>query len=169
MVLWFVCLTIAGTFLVFRDPKLDYRILAIGSILPDAVDLMARRGVGPAHSVVVVVGFLFAVMGVTIGRRPLRKRLLALPIGALAHLVLDAVWNNTPVFWWPFGSRLVHGSLPSFDRWPAVALVQEVVGVAVGVWCVRHFQLDRSERRSLFLRHGHLDPSLAGPAGAASC
>ena len=169
MFFWFVFPTVAGTFLVFRDPKLDYRVLAIGALLPDAIDTVLRHGVGPAHSVVVVVGFLFAVMIATIGRRAARKRLLALPIGALAHLVLDASWSNTPVFWWPFGSRRVSGSLPSFSRWPWIAVAQEVAGVIVGIWCLHRFGLRQPERRSAFMRNGHLDLSLGAPAAAKSC
>ena len=116
MLLWFASLSVLGVFLVFRDAALDYRLVAVGALLPDPIDTLLRRGIGPAHSVSVAVAFLSAVMLATVGRRTLRRRLLALPIGVFAHLVLDGAWADTAAFWWPFTRRTVDGPLPAFDH-----------------------------------------------------
>ena len=38
MLLWFLGTGIATVWFVFRDPRFDYRVLALGLLLPDAVD-----------------------------------------------------------------------------------------------------------------------------------
>jgi len=77
------------------------------------------------------VAVLVAVMAVTAGRRPIRRRLLAVPIGMFLHLVLDGVFRDTRVFWWPFtGLALPSSRLPSITRgWWNVPL--ELVGVLI--------------------------------------
>ena len=160
MLLWFASLSVLGVFLVFRDAALDYRLVAVGALLPDPVDAVLRRGVGPAHSVSVAVAFLTVVMLATIGRRTLRRRLLALPIGVFAHLVLDGAWADTSAFWWPFTRRAVDGPLPALDHGVVVVIVEELLGAAAAAYCYRRFGLARASRRALFLRSGRLDRSV---------
>ena len=160
MFLWFAALSVLGVFLVFRDAALDYRLVALGALLPDPVDMALRQGIGPAHSVTVAVGFLSVVMLGTVGRRSLRRRLLALPIGVFAHLVLDGAWADTAAFWWPFTRRTVDGPLPSFDHGLFVPVVQELLGLAAVFYCYRRFGLARRSRRDLFVRSGRLDRSV---------
>ena len=63
MLIWFAVMSVTGVVLVFRDPRLDHRLVAVGSLLPNAVDLVVRQGkVGPGHTLVGVVGFLTIVM-----------------------------------------------------------------------------------------------------------
>ena len=166
MLLWFAVLAVAGTFIVFRDAAMDYRLVALGSLLPDVIDAVVRRGVGPMHSLVSAVAVMSAVMLGTIGRRRLRRRLLAIPIGLFAHLVLDLTWTRTQIFWWPIaGNGLggLRGPLPSFDRPLATVLFQEAVGVGVGIWTWRRFGLDDAARRAKFFHTGRLDRVVAGP------
>jgi hypothetical protein len=158
MLIWFAVMSVAGVVLVFRDPFLDHRLVALGALLPDAVDLVVRRGdVGPSHSLVGVVAFLTAVMLGTIGRRKLRKRLLALPIGAMAHLALDGVWTRTKVFAWPVTGWTLPGRLFTLSRPLALNLAMEAVGVAVAVVMYRRCGLDRPARRQAFLHQGALE------------
>ena len=157
MLLWFAALSIAGTFLVFQDAALDYRLVALGAILPDVLDAIVRRGVGPFHSLGVTVAILLGVMLATIGRRLLRRRALALPIGMFAHLVLDATWGRTDVFWWPFTGRSVHGPVPSLGRPVALVLVEEAAGAAVALWLWKRFGLHDDRRRRKFWSSGRLD------------
>ena len=156
MFFWFVALAVAGVFLVFRDPAIDYRAVALGALLPDLVDGLSRRGVGPFHSVVTSVALLVVVMLVTIGRRSVRRRLLAGVVGVFAHLVLDGAWANTDVFWWPISGSITPGRLPWIDRGIAIVVVQEIVGVGVAVWLYRRFALATSENRAELLRSGRL-------------
>ena len=160
MFLWFAVLAVGGTFVVFRDAAIDYRLVAAGALLPDALDGLVRRGVGPFHSLVTTVAVLAAVMLSTIGNRGVRRRILAVPIGLFAHLVLDATWARTKVFWWPIASTRFRGRIPFLDR-PAVVLVmQELIGVGVGVWLWQRFGLSDPARRQKFIRSGRLDRSV---------
>jgi hypothetical protein len=128
LILWFAGGACLLVWLVLRDPRLDYRVLIGGALLPEVVGVHA-------HSVVVSVVVLLGVVAVTVGDRSRRRRWLALPIGMFAHLVLDAVWSNTSMFWWPFsGWSLAGERLPSLTRPLWVVVVQEVAGLAALVW-----------------------------------
>lgn len=160
MFVWFAALAIAGVYLVFRDPAIDYRLIALGALLPDPIDAMLRQGIGPAHSVVSAVVLLFAVMLATIGRRSLRRRLLAIPIGVFAHLVLDGAWSTTETFWWPLAGRVEAQSLPSISRGLVIVAGQELVGVGVGIWLYRKFRLSSKPLRFQFMRTGRIHRDL---------
>ncbi len=156
MFLWFVSFSVLGVFFVFRDPSIDYRLIALGAILPDVVDGAVRRGVGPMHSVVVAVGLLAVVMGATVGRRTLRRRLLAIPIGVFAHLALDGAWASTRVFWWPLAGSVSSRPLPSFDRGVGIALLLEVAGGSGLLYGYRRFRLHVPANRERLLSSGRL-------------
>lgn len=160
MFLWFVTGAIAGVFLVFREPAIDYRLIGAGALLSDPLDSLAFGGIGAAHSVVVAVGLLLAVMLATIGRRSLRRRLLAVPIGVFAHLVLDGAWVTTSSFWWPLAGGLPARSVPSLQRPWWLTIAMEVVGLMVGIWLWKRFRFDRRQNRSRFQKSGRLDPDL---------
>jgi membrane-bound metal-dependent hydrolase YbcI (DUF457 family) len=154
MILWFAACAVMGAWTVLRDPSFDYRVIAVGALLPDAIDAIAgHRAV--AHTLVFAVGALVVVMVVTTNRRPLRRHLIALPIGFLAHLVLDGVWANKALFWWPaFGdwgdTRIVPVA--------GLVVVRELIGLAVLIAVVRRFGLRDRERRIDFARTGRLTP-----------
>jgi hypothetical protein len=129
MALWFVGLSVVLVRNVFRDPRIDYRLVAVGALLPDAVD-GAFGGARAMHSLPLAVLALAVVMLGTVGQRQRRRRLLALPIGMFMHLVLDGMWARTDVFWWPFtGWAFEDTPLPSFDRPLLLLVVMEVVGL----------------------------------------
>src|ERR1700712_5207301 len=115
MFLWFVGTAVAAVWFVFRDPRFDYRLLVVGAVLPDVIDLPARQARW-AHSITVSVAVLVVVMLATAGRKPVRRLLLALPIGMLLHLVFDGAFTATKVFWWPFGGGWGHQRLFSLER-----------------------------------------------------
>jgi hypothetical protein len=162
VILWFAGMSFLAVWLVFRDPAIDHRLVIVGALLPDAIDGLTG-GAWVFHSVVASVALLVAVMLGTIGRRLLRRQLLALPIGTFLHLVLDGAWTNTDVFWWPF-SRGGFGdaSLPSVDR-GGFDIVLEVAGAAALVWAYRRFRLHEPARRATFLRTGRLGRDLVAP------
>ncbi len=155
MFFWFVGSAALAVWLVFRDDRFDYRVLALGALAPDIVDGVAG-GTGVAHSVTTSVVVMAAVMALTVGRRPTRRRWLALPIGMFLHLVADGVFSNTAAFWWPFaGLSLDGGPLPSIERgwW---SLVLEVVGVAMIAFLWRRHSLGDPAQRSLLITQGRL-------------
>lgn len=160
MIIWFAVMSVVLTWAVFQSPALDYRLVALGAVLPV---IEAPFGAGPLHSLGAPTLVLVVVMLATSKRRLLRRRWLGLPIGMYLHIVLDFAWGRTETFWWPFlGLDFSAGSSPEFARgW--LSLLLDIVGVAVGVWAYRRFGLDDAARRDKFLRTGQLDRSIMGP------
>lgn len=164
MILWFAGMSLVAVWVVFRDPALDHRLVVAGALLPDLADgALAVTGLSqpwPAHSLLASAGLLGGVMLATRGRRLLRRRLLALPIGTFLHLVLDGAWTDAHVFWWPFlGADVGAQSLPVAERGPANAVL-ELAGLAALVWAWRRFRLGERPRRQVFLRTGRVGRDL---------
>jgi hypothetical protein len=163
--IWFAVLSVVITWAVFQSPMIDYRLVALGAVIP-VVEV--PFGPGPLHSLIVPTVVLAVVMLATIRRRLVRRRWLGLPIGMYLHLVLDFAFTLTETFWWPFlGLDLSTGSAPELERglW---TVVLELAGIAVGVWAWRRFGLDQPDRRSRFLRTGQLDRAVMGAGGRRS-
>lgn len=154
MFFWFVGTAVLSVGFVFRDPRFDYRLLIVGSVLPLGDGLLG--GARALHSVTVSVALLAVLMAATAGRKPIRRTLLGLPIGMFLHLVFDGAWNDTDTFWWPFtGTRLSAAGFPVSERgWWSVLL--EVVGIALCAWLWRRNDLGDPGRRRDFVRQGHL-------------
>jgi hypothetical protein len=156
---WFVGTAVASVWYVFRDPRFDYRLLIVGSVLPIADGLFAWSD-GPGmrwmHSLLFSVVLLGVVMAVSVGGRPLRKLLLGLPIGTFLHLVFDGAWATTRVFWWPFGGWGIDDApLPEAQRgWWNVLL--ELAGLVIVAWAWRRAGLGEPRRRRHVLATGRL-------------
>lgn len=133
MLLWFVGTSVAAVWFVFRDPQFNFRLVVVGALIPDVIDGIGG-GAGPLHSAVTVIALLAVVMLITIGRRPVRKPLLAVIIGLFMHLVFDGAFANTSMFWWPLGGFATYEqALPSVDRgWINIGL--ELVGIGLILW-----------------------------------
>ncbi|MCB0999681.1 MAG: hypothetical protein KDB40_10320 [Acidimicrobiales bacterium] len=154
MVVWFVATSVLAVYYVFTDVRFDYRWLIVGALLPDAVDLWTG-GAWVMHGLPSAVVALALVMVVTAGRRPIRRRLIAIPIGMMLHLVFDGAFTDTDVFWWPFTGGFGDAEVPVVARgWWNVPL--EVLGVGLLVWGWRLFGLADVERRRHFWRTGRL-------------
>jgi membrane-bound metal-dependent hydrolase YbcI (DUF457 family) len=154
VILWYAAPAVLGAWAVLRDPRFDYRLAALGALLPDVLDLpFGHRAV--AHTLVFAVGALVLVMAATVHRRPLRSRLLAVPVGLFAHLVLHGVVGRSALFYWPF-----LGDWGALSLAPSAAgvLVRESVGVVAAVWIWRRFGLADDTRRGAFLKSGRLEP-----------
>lgn len=156
MVLWYLGLGAVAVWLVFRDPRVDFRLLAIGLLSPALIDAPWSEA-RYAHTLLAPVAVLFLVVALTAGRRPARPRLLMLPIGMLFHLVFDGMWTSPEIFWWP----ALGTDFPQRDLVPgATALVvREVVGLVAVAWFVRRFGLADGERRRRFARTGQVVPA----------
>lgn len=154
MFLWFIGTAVITVWYVFRDPRFDYRLLIVGSVLPELDALFG--GMRWLHSLACSVLLLGVVMVVSIGRKQLRKLLLGLPIGMLLHLVFDGAWATTEVFWWPFtGASIGDDPLPSMQRgWWNVPL--EAIGLVIIIWVWRRAGLADPARRRAVLRTGRL-------------
>ncbi len=161
MFLWFAVLAPVIVAEVFRSPRADYRLVALGALLPLGEAILGGPGV--LHTLVGSLVALGLVMAVTVRRRLARRRWLGLPIGMLLHLVLDGTWADKELFWWPaFGWAFPNGPLPGFDRpvWLGVAL--ELAALAVAWWAYRRYRLDDPENRALLVRAGQLAPGTVG-------
>jgi hypothetical protein len=154
VLLWCTGVSIVIVVFVFQSVGVDYRLVAIGSLLPLLVDVPLRR-LAFGHSLIVTVGLLVVVMVATIGRpRLLRRRLLCLPIGAFCGLVLSGAWTDADVFWWPFtGVSIPHVAL--FPA-PGVVALEEVAGLAAWAFVVVRFGLVDQPARAEFLKTGRL-------------
>ena len=151
MFIWFVALSVSSVALIFRSPRLDFRIVGLGSLLPLVEGAFGGRWL--LHSLTCNAILLFGVMALAQGRRLAQRRWLGLPIGTLSHLVLDGTWADTGVFWWPFaGVEALGGEAVSeFERLP-MGLLLEALGLAVGFWAWRRFRLsDPAVRRALVM------------------
>jgi hypothetical protein len=158
LILWFAGTSFLAVWLVFRDPAIDHRLVMVGALVPDAIDGLTG---GPwiFHSVLASVVLLGAVMLATVGRRRLRRQLIALPIGTFLHLVFDGAWGDTDTFWWPFTGHFGDARLLSVQR-GGFDVVLELAGLAILVWAWRRFRLAEPERRRYFLRTGRLGRDL---------
>jgi membrane-bound metal-dependent hydrolase YbcI (DUF457 family) len=152
---WFIGGSMLIVWLVFHDPAIDLRLVALGSILPDLIDA-PFGGARVMHSITAAVALLVVVMLATIGRRAARKRWLALPIGVLLHLALDGVFTSTKIFWWPFtGLGFDDAPLPSLDR-GAWNILLELAGLAMCAWLWRQFDLGDPTKRRRFVTEGRV-------------
>ena len=157
MIFWFIGGSIVAVWVVLRDPKIDYRLVAAGALLPDIVDGVLG-GARAMHTLVASGFILAAAMGGTVGNREVRKRALAVPFGTLLHLVLDSIWTWTDLFWWPFfGVSFGGAGLPSFERPVGIVIAQEVAGILMLVAWGRAVGLGDPKRRQGFVRTGRLD------------
>ncbi|MEM7275180.1 MAG: hypothetical protein AAF547_19020 [Actinomycetota bacterium] len=154
MLIWFA---VAAPFLVaeiFKSPMVDYRMVALGALLPLIEVVIGQPFV--LHTLLGPVVVLTVVMLGTINRRLLRRRLLGIPIGMFFHLVLDATWSSPRLFWWPaFGFSLADEPVPETTG-VAWRLLLELAGIALAVFAYRRYGLDRPAARTRLLRTGHL-------------
>lgn len=164
MFFWFIGTAVLAVWYVFRDPRFDYRLLAVGAVLPELDALVPwddGATTGVMHSLSFSAVLLALVMVVTSGRKPVRRLLLGLPIGTFLHLVFDGAWATTKVFWWPFGGWSFDGArLPSIQRgWWNIALETVGLFIVAGIW--RRLKLGDPARRRDLLRTGRLfaDPA----------
>ncbi len=154
MLLWFVGPSILIVWSVFRSPAADYRMVAVGALLP-LVELPFGQ---PRlfHSLTGAALLLAAVMLGARGHRVVQRRLLGLPIGLLLHLVLDGAWTDAHAFWWPLnGTAWSDAALPELGR-GALNVLLEIAG-ALACWhAYRRFRLDEPDRRALFRQTGRV-------------
>lgn len=155
---------------VYRDPKVDLRLLALGAVLPNLIDkpltlLFPDTFPGDrtvAHTLVVSAAVMTAILLATRrGRR--RRAFMAVAIGMLLHLALDAMWTEPEVLFWPVlgvefppdggggGWPSVMASLRSPWNW-----LLELVGLVYLIVLYRAAGLTDPEARSAFIRGGRL-------------
>ena len=101
LILWFAACAVMGAWTVLRDPTFDYRLVALGA-LASRTDRRAARSSrrSPTRLCSRSARWSSSCSSPPTGAA-VRRHLIALPIGFLAHLVLDGVWADKALFWWP--------------------------------------------------------------------
>ena len=178
MILWHIGLTTSIVWFVMRgNPRVDYRIVMVASMLPDLIDKPIGRvffrerfesGRLFGHTLLLNVAFLCVLFFVR-GRK--KRTLTLIPVSSLLHLAEDGVVSQPRIFWWPFfGTRFprdpVDGGFLSFldPRHHPGVLWQEGLGLGLLVWLfAAHGMLNREGLRA-FIRTGHLVPANAEAA-----
>ena len=160
MLFWFAGTSLLGMWFTFRDPVIDHRLIIFGALLPDLIDsLRGKQWI--AHTLLFPVGTLFLVMLLTFGRRGLRRRLLALPIGLFWHLVFGASWTNPNIFWWPVaGISFGDSDIPLLGGTAGQIILLELSGALCLLWVFKLFGLSDLQRRKKFVRTGRIDRSI---------
>ena len=168
MIFWHAGLTMLIVWFVMRgNPRVDYRIVAIASLLPDIVDKPLGRLIFKqqyesgrifGHTLLLNVAF-FCVLFFMRGRA--KRTFVLVPISSLLHLAEDGMWSDPRIFWWPlfgaFPRDPVQGGAFAFLVPTTGSLMQEAAGLAVIAWLLAsHGLLNRDGVRS-FLRTGHLE------------
>lgn len=155
MIFWFIGTAVLSVWFVFRDSRFDHRLLILGVLLPDVIDGI-WGGARALHSITGSVAILVVVMVATTGRKPIRRRLLAIPIGTFLHLIFDGAFSSTKVFWWPVTGVSFDGArLPVVERgWLNAAF--EIAGLLLCAHVWRRFGLSDPARRRDFVRGGTL-------------
>jgi hypothetical protein len=152
---WFVTFAVLVVVAVFDSPAMDYRYVAVGSVIPVIEVAIGHPYI--FHTLVGSVASLLVVVIATRGRRLAARRFVGLPIGLFLHLVADGTWSRAKLFWWPFlgTSAFGTGEVPERAHL-GVSLGLEVVGVIATVWIVRRYGLEQPAPRQRFLRSGRL-------------
>lgn len=87
---------------------MDYRLVFVGSILPDLLDKLTIFLIGDgsihsgrifAHSLLFVL--LIASIGLLLWKKSGKPGLLILAFGSLIHLLLDSMWLYPDTLFWP--------------------------------------------------------------------
>jgi hypothetical protein len=163
VLIWFA---VAAPFLVaevFRSPMVDYRLVALGAVLPVAEVVAGRPFV--LHTLLAPVVALTVIMLATQGRRLLRRRLLGVAIGLFLHLVLDGTWASAELFWWPlFGWSFDGLQLPEAGA-VGFRLLLEAVGVALAGVAWFRYGLGEPGRLRRLVTTGHLPATVRNPRG----
>ncbi len=155
---------------IFRDPKVDVRFLLFGALLPDLIDmplgtlvLADRYSTSElwAHSLTLPTLYMIGVLLLTRrGRR--RRAFMAVGVGWLFHLLLDGMWTNQEVMFWPLFGDIPSGESPF---WPGAwerALsdpwrwLRDALGMVYLVWLWIGLGLNRSEMRRQVWETGRL-------------
>jgi hypothetical protein len=142
-----------------RPSEIDYRLVALGSLLPDTLDRIQRavfrvRRSSPdqhflGHTLLLNIPVLFA--GIYFWRRYRDGRLLGVSAAAMTHLLVDPVIRSPDTLFWP----LLGFQFPAARGLsPRVTAVTQIAAAALVVMTV--LALQRRGRLGEFVTSGRL-------------
>lgn len=164
---------------IFRDPKVDMRFLAAGVVLPDLIDLTTASALGTvtaelwAHSLMAPSLLGVAVLFIT--RRGRKRRAwMALVVAWMLHLLIDQMWLDASIFFWPaFGWDVAGETGLAFwaQAWTRAGedpwrWALEAVGIGYLVWLCVSFRLGDPAARARLVETGRLED---GPRDRLTC
>ncbi|MFC2014423.1 metal-dependent hydrolase [Chloroflexota bacterium] len=126
-----------------RIGEVDYRMVLLGSLLPDIIDKpifllvggISLSGRDYAHTLLFSLVLLVVAL-VLIGFK--KPRLLIVSLSVLLHLVFDQIWNNPVTLFWPLLGPLSGGD--TYGWMPGIAYglfnylgtyVPEIIGLVI--------------------------------------
>ena len=171
MLFWHLGLTAAVIFFTLGHRSIDYRVVLLGSILPDLIDKPIGRiffeerfqnGRIFAHTLFFSIAVLLGVQ--VLLRGGTARRWFILPIASLIHLALDGMWSEPVTLFWPLFTT-EFPQLPSESYWwevlmrpltRPVELLKETTGLALLAYIGFAYRLHERSRMREFLRTGSL-------------
>jgi hypothetical protein len=145
--------------------KIDYRMVIIGSVLPDLIDKplfllfgnsLELSGRDYAHTL--ILGLLLLIGGLVLNRYG-RPWLLVVSLSSFMHLVLDRIWNKPVTLFWPLMGPLRGETTEGWvaDRWYSIftvpeAYIPEIIGLAILL--AFFIRLIRNKGITEFLKNG---------------
>ena len=157
MVLWFTGTAMIAMWFTFRDPAIDHRFVIVGALFPELVSAFFAQA-SFTHNLFIPIVLMGVLMLLTIGRRQIRRKGIAIPIGMFWHLIFDGAWANASLFWWPLGSVFGKGTPVAVgERGFGIMLLLELLGLLLCGWFWLLAGLNDRDRRQRFLRAGRLD------------
>jgi LexA-binding, inner membrane-associated putative hydrolase len=179
MVFWHVGATVWLFRWIYKDPKVDLRFLVVGAILPDIVDmalgtvlLAGTLATGELWFHTLIAPTVYMIIVLLLTRRGRRRRaFMALGIGWLFHLLIDGMWTDPQIFFWPFfGWEIPAGTAPYWhmawdrafsDPW---RWIEELIGLGYLAWLWLAVGLGDKERRQTLVHTGRLPARLTEDA-----
>lgn len=155
---------------MLRIPRIDYRLLLIGAILPDLLDKSlsyllpdghAPGGRAVGHSVV----FLLLLSGIFFIQRHKKFKTTHIETflaGSAAHDLLDTMWLYPKIWFWPIGERLYDAcpldTLDETIRLGSIHITKISVFEFIGAGILLYYfiQLVRKSHFAYFIRTGKL-------------
>ena len=86
MVLWFTGTAMIAMWFTFRDPAIDHRFVIVGALIPEVVGAFSAQA-SFTHNLFIPIVLMGVLMLLTIGRRQIRRKGIAIPIGMFWHLI----------------------------------------------------------------------------------
>jgi hypothetical protein len=156
----------------------DVRFLLFGAILPDLIDLLYGTVIRPDFAIgelwfhTLLGPSLYMAVVLLVTRRGRRRRaFMALGIGWLFHILLDGLWTDPEVLFWPFfGWEMPTGDAPFWTAAWARAMsdpwrwILEAAGLAYLIWLWFAAGLNQKPRRDEFLKTGRIPQLVAQDA-----
>lgn len=155
MIIYLTCISCLITYYIFNSKGIDYRAVALGSLLPFIIDLVIGKP-SFGHSFLFPVLALVLVMLLTIGRsRLLRRRMLCVVIGIFFALILQFTFLHEQTWWWPTNFNTQDGQV---DLYPSVGIwiLRDIVGLIAGYILFAIGELHIKENRDRFIKTGRL-------------